>query len=159
LDCHSFCNLKNTTSFIGQYLGNQVFIDYTCSDQKDREDIDMSNSLFERLGGEEGIRKISSDVVDLHRKNPTISARFSKSDLPTLKNTVSEFFITGSGGPEVYKGKDMLSAHKHMNISDNEYMAAVDDVMTALTNNGIGDREKGEVLHIFYTLRPDIVGV
>lgn len=119
----------------------------------------MSESLQERLGGTESITKISSDVVDLHIKNPKIAARFSESDVPTLKQTVADFFITGSGGPEVYKGKDMLSTHKNMNISDNEYMAAVDDVMTALESNSIGQREKEEVLFIFYSLRPEVVGV
>ncbi len=119
----------------------------------------MENTLFERLGGEEGIHKISSDVVDLHTKNESISARFASSDLIQLKETVAKFFISGSGGPQVYEGKDMRTAHQHMNISDHEYMAAVDDVMTALTMNNIGDKEKGEVLFIFYSLRPEVVGV
>lgn len=119
----------------------------------------MSETLFERLGGEEGIRNISSDVVDSHLENPVISARFSGSDVPKLKQTVTDFFISGSGGPNVYAGQDMRTAHKHMNICDNEYMAAVDDVMTALDKNGIGQREKEEVLFIFYSLRPDVVNV
>jgi len=119
----------------------------------------MSDSLFIRLGEEAGITRISSDVVELHRNNPTIAARFAGSDVETLKDTVSKFFISGSGGPQVYEGKDMRTAHMHMNISDTEYMAAVDDVMLALDKNGIGEREKGEILFIFYSLRPDVVGV
>jgi len=117
----------------------------------------MDNTLFERLGGEQGIRKISNDVVDLHAKNSSISARFASSDLTQLKEIVAKFFISGSGGPQIYDGKDMRTAHQNMNISDHEYMAAVDDVMSALTMNDIGDREKGEVLYIFYSLRPDVV--
>ncbi|MBY6187626.1 group 1 truncated hemoglobin [Marinobacter hydrocarbonoclasticus] len=119
----------------------------------------MTTSLFERLGGEDGIRRIANEVVDLHSQNPLISARFAGSDLPRLKETVAKFFIAGSGGPSIYDGRDMLTTHRHMNISDNEYMAVVDDAMTALTRCGIGDTEKGEVLFIFYSLRPDIVGV
>ncbi len=119
----------------------------------------MSDTLFERLGREEGIRNISSDVVDLHLDNPTISARFAASDTSKLKRTVTEFFISGSGGPDVYKGKDMRTAHQNMNISDNEYMAAVDDVMAALDKNGVGQREKEEVLFVFYSLRPEVVRV
>ncbi|GLP95503.1 group I truncated hemoglobin [Paraferrimonas sedimenticola] len=119
----------------------------------------MSASLFERLGGEEGIRKISNDVVDLHLDNASIAARFAGSNLERLKANVAAFFISGSGGPQIYEGKDMLAAHKHMNISDQEYMAAVDDVMTALERNGIGATEKGEILYIFYSLRPQVVGV
>lgn len=119
----------------------------------------MTDTLFTRLGGTEGVTRIASDLVDNHLANPLIAARFSGADVPSFKQTAADFFSLGSGGPQVYKGKDMLSAHKHMNISDNEYMAAVDDLMKALTSSGIGDREKAEVLYIFYTLRPDVVGV
>jgi len=31
--------------------------------------------------------------------------------------------------------------------------------MKALTDSGVGDREKSDVLYIFYQLRPDVVGV
>lgn len=119
----------------------------------------MSGSLYERLGGAEGIFRIASDTVDNHLKNPLIAPRFARADLMTVKKTVADFFITGSGGPQVYKGKDMISAHRGMNISDNEFMAAVDDVMAALTASGVGDREKGEVLYIFYSLRPQVVRI
>ena len=80
----------------------------------------MNDSLFTRLGGEDGIISISNDVVDLHIDNPVIAARFGGSDAEKLKDTVAKFFISGSGGPQVYEGKDMRSAHMHMNISDEE---------------------------------------
>ncbi|PNH91261.1 group 1 truncated hemoglobin [Vibrio diazotrophicus] len=117
----------------------------------------MSMSLFERLGGSEAITKISSDIVDLHLSNRSISNRFAKSDVNKLKKTVSEFFITGSGGPNVYKGADMLAAHKGMNISAVEFMAVLDDALEALQKNGIGQREQEEVLFILYSMRSDII--
>ena len=119
----------------------------------------MSDTLCDRLGGAEGLARIASDLVDNHLANPLIAARFSGVDVESFKRTAADFFSHGSGGPKVYKGKDMLSAHKHMNISDTEFMAAVDDLMKALSNSGVGDREKSEVLYLFYTLRPDVVGV
>lgn len=119
----------------------------------------MTASLYERLGGEENIRKIANDLVENHLANPLINSRFANSDPVSLKKSVGDFFIMGSGGPNNYQGKDMLSAHKSMNISDNEYMTTVDDVMKAMTDNGVGDAEKAEVLYIFYSLRPEVVGV
>lgn len=119
----------------------------------------MSALLYDRLGGADGISRIASDTVDLHLRNPLIAPRFQRADLKTVKQTVADFFIAGSGGPPVYKGKDMVSAHRGMNISDNEFMAAVDDVMAALNASKIGDREKAEVLYIFYSLRPQVVRI
>ncbi len=119
----------------------------------------MTATLFERLGGEANIVAISNDIVDNHMANAEINKRFVDSDSDKLKKMVADFFITGSGGPNVYEGEGMLAVHKGMNISDNEYMSAVDDVMQALDKNGIGDAEKAEVLYIFYSLRPEVVAV
>jgi hemoglobin len=119
----------------------------------------MSETLFDRLGGAEGIARIASDTIDNHLKNPLVANRFSGSDIPAVKKLATDFFITGSGGPNVYQGKDMLSAHRHMNISDNEFMAVVDDVMAALSASGLSDAVKSEVLFVFYSLRPQVVGV
>lgn len=119
----------------------------------------MAQSLYERLGGGEGITRIASALVDNHMKNPLVAPRFANSDLAKVKKLAAEFFITGSGGPAIYSGKDLAEAHRGMNISDNEFMAVIDDVMAALTSSGIGDPEKAEVLFIFYSLRPNVVRI
>lgn len=119
----------------------------------------MTETLYARLGGADAIRQIASDLVDHHMANPLIGKRFAGSDRVAMKKKAADFFAMGSGGPNTYDGLDMLTAHQHMNISDNEYMAAVDDLMIALSNAGVGDREKAEVLYIFHTLRPNVVGV
>ena len=117
----------------------------------------MSETLYERLGGTEGIQRIANDLIDNHMGNPRISRRFAVSDLANLKKVAAEFFISGTGGPNVYNGKDMVSAHKGMNINDEEFMAMLDDAMGALEKNNVGQREKEEVLYIFYSLRGDVV--
>lgn len=117
------------------------------------------SSLYERLGGTEGITKLAGDVVDFHLKNPQISTRFAGRDVAALKNAAATFFIAGTGGPNVYKGKDMLAAHKGMNIDHAEFMAVLDDSLAALAKNGIGQREQEEVLFVLYSMRSQIVRV
>lgn len=116
-------------------------------------------SLYERLGETGGISQIAADAVDLHVCNSLIAPRFSKVDIKALKKTVANFFVTGTGGPNVYKGKDILSAHKGMNIDHAEFMAVLDDVLEAIDKNRIGQREKEEVLFILYNMRGDVVRV
>ncbi|WP_076540690.1 group 1 truncated hemoglobin [Shewanella sp. UCD-KL21] len=117
----------------------------------------MSNSLYERLGGSAGIESIANDLVDLHMANPTIAPRFAKSDPVALKNAAATFFIAGTGGPSVYKGKDMLSVHKGMNISAAEFMAVLDDALQAFEMNNISQRDQEQALYILYSMRSDIV--
>ena len=119
----------------------------------------MSATLYERLGGSEGITRIASDVVDNHARNPAIATRFAESNIDQLKHAAATFFIQATGGPEVYEGKDMLNTHRGMNISPGEFMAALDDSLGALQKNGIAQREQEEVLYALYSLRSEVVKV
>lgn len=117
----------------------------------------MNSSLFERLGGSTGITSIVSDLVDRHLTNSAIATRFVNSDTAHLKHAATTFFIAGTGGPNNYAGKDMLAAHKGMNISAIEFMAVLDDALFALNKNAVAQREQEEVLFILYSMRKDIV--
>lgn len=119
----------------------------------------MNKSLYERLGGNKGIHAIISDALDLHLKNPLVSPRFQKSDASKLKRLAHEFFCAGAGGPETYSGRDLLAAHAGMNISEQEYMAVVDDILEALTKHDIPAAEQNEVLAILYSLKGQVIRV
>jgi hemoglobin len=117
----------------------------------------MMKSLYERLGGTKGITKIASDLTDIHMENPSISARYANSDPAAVKNSVATFFVAGTGGPNDYVGQDMVAAHRGMNISNDEFVAVLDDALLALDKSGVQQREKEEVLAILYGMKPDIV--
>jgi len=117
----------------------------------------MPVSLFERLGGADNIKKIASSLVDNHFSNPAIATRFENVDADRLKMLATEFITAGTGGPEAYSGRDMLTSHKGMNISAAEFMAVLDDALDALSSNGVGQPEQEEMLFILYSMRADIV--
>ncbi|HQZ45387.1 MAG TPA: group 1 truncated hemoglobin [Usitatibacteraceae bacterium] len=117
----------------------------------------MDKSLYERLGATKGITALAGDVIDNHLSNKAIATRFAKSDVSHLKNAAATFFISATGGPDVYKGKDLLAAHKGMNISAVEFTAVLDDALSALQKNKIGQREQEEVLFALYSMRSQIV--
>jgi hemoglobin len=114
-------------------------------------------SLYERLGGRPGIEAIVEDIWSNHISNPLINKRYADSDPAEVKRLVTEMCCAGFGGPESYTGKDMISAHKGMNINDTEFVAVCDDVLKALEQNDVGQREKDEVLCILYSLKNEVV--
>jgi hemoglobin len=116
----------------------------------------MSTPLYERLGATEGITRLASDLVDNHLANRLIATRFANTDVPKMKNLAATFFIGATGGPDVYKGKDLLAAHKGMNISAIEFNAVLDDALSAMQKNKIGQREQEEVLFAFYSMRSQV---
>ncbi|MCW8845876.1 MAG: group 1 truncated hemoglobin [Gammaproteobacteria bacterium] len=117
----------------------------------------MSTSLYERLGGTKGATELANDLVDNHLANKAIATRFEGGDVPALKNAAATFLIAGTGGPNNYKGKDMLAAHKGMNIAASEFMAVLDDALDAMGKNSIGQREQEELLFILYSMRSQVV--
>jgi hemoglobin len=120
----------------------------------------MTKSLYDRLGGSAGIAKIVDDTVAAHLQNPLIRPRFENvKDLEHLKQMARDFFCAGSGGPEKYAGKDMRATHKGMNISEQEYLAVMDDIMKALDNQRVDDDTKKDVLAILYSLKGDMIRV
>jgi hemoglobin len=96
-------------------------------------------------------------------ENPLIQQRFlpyreDPEHLATLKEHLRKFLAMGSGGPEEYEGRSMPEAHRGMNISEAEYMAAVDDIMEVLRDHDIDEQSRKDVLMISYSLRSEIMG-
>ena len=114
-------------------------------------------SLYDRLGGETTIRSIAADAFDNHVGDPAGKARYADSDREAVVQTVTEFICAGTGGPQEYTGKNMVEAHRGMNINEQEYVAVVDDILAALDKNGVGEREKQEMLMIAYSLKGEIL--
>lgn len=119
----------------------------------------MEQTLYDRLGRSEGISRIVTDLIALHRTNPLIKTRFEKIDVDQLHKHVHDFFCAGSGGGQSYGGRDMRTTHHGMNISEQEFLAAVDDVLAAMARNNAGQRECDEVLAILYSMKGEVIRV
>jgi hemoglobin len=124
----------------------------------------MEHSLYQRLGGAAGIAALVDDIVEAHMANPVIQARFTPyrempERLAAVKKHLRDFLGMGSGGPEQYDGKGMVGAHRGMNISAEEYMAAMDDILAMLRKHGIQEQTQKDVLAIAYSLKGEILRV
>ena len=118
-----------------------------------------STSLYARLGGRDGIFAIAEDIWSNHVNNPTVKNRYVNSDATKVKRLVAEMCCAGFGGPEAYTGRDMLTTHRGMNISEEEFIAVCDDVLKALKKHSAGQRECDEVLCILYSLKGEVIRV
>ncbi|QKI88892.1 group I truncated hemoglobin [Thiomicrorhabdus xiamenensis] len=120
----------------------------------------MSETLYDRLGGLDGITRLVDDIADAHLNNPIVKTRFEViEDLDQTKQWLVEFVCAGTGGPQAYTGRDMISTHKGMNISEQEYLAVVDDIMSAMDKNQLSEPVKSEILSIVYSIKEEIIRV
>ncbi|MEF8794611.1 group I truncated hemoglobin [Thiohalorhabdus sp.] len=120
----------------------------------------MSETLFDRLGGQAGVGQLVDRVIDLHLQNPAIGVRYQNLDedrLARSREKAKEFFAFGAGGPVAYTGRSMVETHSGMNISSAEYLAVIDDIMQAMNEMAYPRPVCDEVLGIAYSLKEEIV--
>ena len=133
-------------------------------------------TLFERLGGEQGITAIVEDFtaraledprVDWDRKGTKRSGFFGRgnssawtatpTNVVTLKKHLVQFLTLATGGPAKYDGKEIKPVHADMHISNPEFDATIGDLKASLDKLRIPDKEQKELLAIVESTRPQIV--
>ena len=114
-------------------------------------------SLYERLGGEQRVRKIVNDVLDRNFNNPAIGHHFQNVDMGKLKQLVFEFLSMGTGGPHKYTGRDMVTSHADLNISEEDFRIANEDTRLALEENDVEEAVINEVIAILDSMKGDVV--
>lgn len=130
-----------------------------CSSMQSQSSSDKGQaSLYDRLGGVNAIRVVVDDFVGFVAADNRINRYFAKTDVPKLKQHLVDQVCQGTGGPCTYKGRDMATTHKGMNISDADFGALVEDLIKALDKNKVPSKEKHELLGILGPMKPAIVG-
>lgn len=134
-----------------------------CSDSGQHSAALQQQTLFSKIGGAEKIEAIAGDFVNSVVNDPALQEHFyhMKSNAGSREHftlMLSEQFIVITGGPARYSGMDMKSAHKGMSISDEEYNAMVQDLVSTLNKHGIAKEEHQQFINLINDLRTDIVG-
>ena len=104
-------------------------------------------SLYARIGGYDKIAAIVRGLFARMQADPQF-ARFGTgrsidSRRRTEQMTVIQLCAL-AGGPCYYTGRDMVTAHRGLGITEEEWTASLDHARAALQENGISDREREE---------------
>lgn len=124
---------------------------------KKEKSITQTRTLYERLGGETGVRSLAEDVLEKNLNNPQIGHYFHCIDMAKLKQLVFEFFSNGIGGPHTYTGRDMISTHTGLNISEHDFEIANEDTVHVLKEHGAGEEEIRDVMAILNSLKDQVI--
>ena len=115
-------------------------------------DAPKAPSLYTRLGGYDAIAAVSDDFIARLAADKQLS-RFvvghSQDSLMKLRQHVVEFLCNATGGPCVYMGRDMKTAHKGMGITESDWDLSVKALVATLDKFKVPEKEKGEVLAAF----------
>ena len=114
-------------------------------------------SLFERIGGVPAIKAAVDLFYDKVLADPELAPFFEKTNLTWLKARQNTFFITALGGPPLYKGRDMKSAHAHLGIAQEHFDKVAAHLADTLTELRVPAPIVQEVLGAVAPLAPEIV--
>jgi hemoglobin len=113
--------------------------------------------LYERLGGRAAIQAVVEDIIHLHFTEPLTKPLTQGVDQAKLVRLVVEWLCQASGGSEKYTGRDMVSAHEHLKMTDVHFMAAGDQIMRTLAKHGVPEPEQQEVLCTIVSHHDDVI--
>jgi hemoglobin len=117
-------------------------------------------SLYKRLGGYDAIAAVSDDFIGRMAADKQL-ARFlvglSDNSKGRLRQLVVDQLCAATGGPCLYVGRDMKTAHKGLGINGADWELAVKYLVESLDKFKVPEKEKGELLAIASSLRADIV--
>ena len=106
----------------------------------------MSETLYERLGGREGIEAVVDEFYDRVLSDDSLQHYFEGTDTDELRDHQQAFLTMVSGGPEEYDGADMREAHAHLAISEADFAAVADHLDEALQACDVEDSDREVVL-------------
>lgn len=92
-------------------------------------------TLFERIGGEEGISKLIDVFYDRVMSDPELSPFFAHTEESKLRAMQKEFFSEALGGPLFYSGRSMREVHQGRGIKKSHLSRFTDHLMSVLKDH------------------------
>ncbi len=117
-------------------------------------------SLYKRLGGYDALAAVTDDFIGRMATDKALSRFFvghSKDSLGRIRQLVVDQLCAATGGPCVYIGRDMKTAHAGMGITEADWGAAVGHLVATLDKFKVPEKEKNEVLGAVSSFKKDIV--
>lgn len=117
-------------------------------------------TLYERLGGYDAISAVANDLLPRLQADATLGrfwAHRGDDGIAREKQLLVDFLCSSAGGPMYYRGRDMLTSHRGMRISERDWSAFIGHLSATLDAFKVPARERGEVLAFIQSTRADIV--
>jgi hemoglobin len=120
-------------------------------------------SLYERLGGVYAIAAVVDDFIDRIMEdarlnaNPKVNEAHHRVSRAGFKYLVTEQVCAATGGPQRYTGKSMYDSHAHLDITDHEWQAFLDDLQQTFDKFAVPEVQRRELFAIVDSTKKDIV--
>ena len=118
------------------------------------------DSLYKRLGGYDAIAAVTDDFIGRLVTDPSLGKFFvglSTDSKQRVRQHVVDFLCLATGGPCVYKGRDMKTSHAGLGITEADWNTGVKHLVATLDKFKVPAKEKDDLLAAASGLKKDIV--
>jgi hemoglobin len=116
-------------------------------------------ALYRDLGEQAGIGQLADDFTERVFVEDRMAPFFKGVDKGDFKQHLAEQLCVVSGGPCVYKGKDMKKAHEAMDINRSAFNALVEVLQQSMDAQGIAFSVQNRLLARLAPMHRDIVNL
>ncbi|MFD1565372.1 group 1 truncated hemoglobin [Haloarchaeobius amylolyticus] len=117
----------------------------------------MSDTLYERLGGEDGIKAVVDEFYDRVVADERVAYYFEDMDMQEQRAHQAQFISSVAGGPIEYTGDDMKTAHEGLGITLSEFKVIATHLEDALIEYDVDEADRQAVLEAVASYQDDIV--
>lgn len=114
-------------------------------------------TLYERLGGEAAMTRIARALIERTASFHQTARSFAETDLDAISKSLAVQLCDVSGGPCTYAGDSMRDVHAGQDITQSELYGMVELLEDVLREQGVGLREKNELLALLAPMKRDVV--
>jgi len=114
-------------------------------------------TLYERLGGHDGIRAVVDDFYDRLVADDDIGPFFEGSDLAKLRRTQTDFLCEAAGGPETYDAEPIREAHIDVPFTPEHIQRAVELLYRSLEEFDVADDDADAVVEAVAAYEADLL--
>lgn len=114
-------------------------------------------TLYDKLGGEATIKAVVEEFYTRILGDPLLKPAFDGVDMARQKRHQALFISQALGGPKEYDGRSMYEAHRHLNVSDEQFDAVAGHLVGTLRHFGVEQGDIDTVVGAVAPLRADIV--
>ncbi len=117
------------------------------------------DSLYQSLGQKQGLVAIADDFMPRLLQDPRMAPFFAKTNAQNFKEQLVNQLCQVAGGPCVYKGVDMKTAHQEMDINKAHFNALVEVLQQSMDAQKIPFSVQGKLLAKLAPMHRDIITV
>jgi len=114
-------------------------------------------TLYDRLGGHDGIRAVVDDFYDRLLADDDIGPFFEGADLAELRRTQTDFLCEAAGGPETYDAEPIREAHIDVPFTPEHIQQAVEHLYRSLEEFDVPDDDADAVVSAVAEYESDLL--